>query len=236
METTATGQMSVQVQMGVAAQLGDRGSPRKDHELVNFIGRHGIVCIEHVMTELGVRRAQAYRRVANLIEAGLLERLDLLSAEPSLLRATRAGLRFAGLGLPLAVVSPAAVDHCLRCVSTAQLLAGEFDPTQVLTERELILWERIEEHPIASARVGERHLHRPDLVILTADRPIAIEVELTPKAPDRLRQLIRAWRRASWVGEVRYYCAPGPTQRGVQRAVAKMCAEDRVRIFEVVPR
>jgi hypothetical protein len=32
------------------------------------------------------------------IERGLLERLDLLTDEPSLLRATRDGLRYAGLG------------------------------------------------------------------------------------------------------------------------------------------
>ena len=45
------------------------------------------------MAALGVRRAQAYRRVAACIERGLLERLDLLTDEPSLLRATREGLR-----------------------------------------------------------------------------------------------------------------------------------------------
>jgi hypothetical protein len=235
MATATTTRLSLQ------ADLADRGSPRKDHELVNFVGRHGVVCIEHVMATLGVRRAQAYRRVATLIEAGLLERLDLLSAEPSLLRATRDGLRFAGLGLPLAMVSPGEVDHYLRCASTALLLAERYGEERILTERELAFLERVEEHPIASARLGELpsgapRLHCPDLAILTEDRPIAIEVELTPKAPHRLKEIVRAWRRAGWVAEVHYHCAPGVTRRAVERAIAKTHASERVFVCEALPR
>ena len=238
--TTATGQIAVQGEQRFQAQLLAVGRGR-DRQLVGFIGRHGVVCIEHVMSALGVRRAQAYRRVAACIERGLLERLDLLSDEPSLLRATRDGLRYAGLGLPLAVVSPGGVDHCLRCATTAQRLGERYGHERILTERELLLAEQLEERLIASAKLGEdpggrRHLHHPDLVILSEDRPIAIEVELTPKAPHRLRSIIRAWRRANWVAEVHYHCAPGPTRRAVERAVAKMRAEERVRVIEVVAR
>lgn len=271
-------------------------SPRRgnrDRELLGFVGRHGVVAIEHVMAELEVAQAAAYRRVAACIERGLLERLDLLRCEPSLLRATRAGLRYAGLGLPVAIVSPGAVDHWLRCASTAQQLAREFGPERILTERELRLMERLEGRPIASAKLGELpsghpRLHRPDLAILPDGHPlirpslgakaldsesrgpssprtqggwqgertdscvtrshptedagmqsvpaglIAVEVELTPKAPRRLLSIIRAWRGADGIAEVRYYCAAGPTRRGVELAVAKTYAAERVRVFEAV--
>ncbi len=213
----------------------------RDLELMRYIGRHGIVAIEHVMSAMGVGRTATYNRVATCIERGLLERLDLLRSEPRLLRATRDGLRYAGLGLPVAVPSPGSADHWLRCATTAQLLGEEFDPSQVITERELVLAEQIEERPIASAKVGEwldgsPRLHRPDLAILTEEGTIAIEVELTSKSPRRLKGVIRAWRRASWVSEVRYYCEPGSTRRAVERAVAEMRAEERVHIFEAVPR
>lgn len=82
------------------------GSASAIREFVCFVGPHGVVAIEHVMAALGVGRTAAYRRVAALIKAGLLERLELLRAEPSLLRATREGLRYAELGLGVAVVSP----------------------------------------------------------------------------------------------------------------------------------
>ncbi len=164
---------------------------RRDQELVRFVGRHGAVAIEHVMAAMGVGRTAAYRRVGACVERGLLERLALLRGEPSLLRATRDGLRYAGLGLDVAVISPGSVDHWLRCASTSLLLAEEFGADRILTERELCLFERIERRAIASAKVGELpggkpRLHRPDLVVLSEERPIAIEVELTPKAPHRL--------------------------------------------------
>lgn len=222
------------------------------------------------MAALGVGRASAYRRVAHCIDRGLLERLELLRREPSLLRATRRGLRFAGLGLPLAIVSPASVDHSLRCASTAIELGREAGADRVLSERELILAERVEGRPIASAKVGELpggrpRLHRPDLVVLPSGHPlvrlhqerigpsssapdgnqarrtgedggvVVVEVELTPKSPQRLREIVRGWRRASWVDEVRYHCEPGPTRRAVERAVSKLHAGDRIVITEALP-
>lgn len=180
----------------------------------------------------------AYRRVAACVQRGLLERLDLVRSEPTLLRATRAGLRYAGLGLDLAQVSPGSVNHWLTCASTALRLGEEVGPQRVVTARELRLYERIEGEPIASAKTGEQpngspRLHRPDLAIVAGEQTIAVEVELTPKSPERLLGLIRAWRRARWVEEIRYYCAPGPTRRAVERTVRKARAEERVLVFEV---
>jgi hypothetical protein len=265
----------------------------RDHQLVSYVGRHGVVSIRHVMAALGVGQASAYRRVAACIDRGLLERLQLLRREPNLLRATRAGLSYAGLGLPVPVVSPGAVDHWLRCASTALQLTAEFGPARVITERELRQMERLEGRPIASAKLGELpsghpRLHRPDLVVMpesrAADRPesldpfglqapsssrtqggprrectevheraartedtemrsapdvqrpIAIEVELTPKAPRRLLSIIRAWRGADCVAEVRYLCQPGATRRAVVLAVDKTYASPKVRVSEVVTR
>ena len=207
----------------------------RDRELVRFIGRHGIVSIEHVMAALSVGRTAAYRRVAACIERGLLERLDLLRDEPSLLRATRAGLRYAGLGLRVAIVSPGAVEHWLRCASVAQLLGNHFGHDRVLSERELIFVEQLAQRPFASAVMGrlpngKPRLHRPDLVVLDDERPIAVEVELTPKAPRRLAAIVCAWREAHWVSEVHYLCAPGPTRRAVERTVARAGAGGRIAI------
>lgn len=231
---TVIGQIPVHAQPIVTGRCRDR-------ELVRYVGRHGVVAIEHVMAAMGVGRTATYNRVAACIERGLLERLDLLRSEPRLLRATRDGLRYAGLGLPVAVISAGSADHWLCCASTAQQLGEEFGHPNVITERELALHERIEGRPIVSAKLGQHpdgspRLHQPDLAILTADRPIAIEVELTPKSPSRLVAIVRAWRRASWVEEVRYLCAPGVTRRAVQRAIAKTHAEERVRVMEVIGR
>src|SRR5689334_16243112 len=120
---------------GLAEIPATSAPPRtRDQELVRFVGRHGLVAMRHVMAALGVGRTAAYRRVSGCIEAGLLEHLDVLCAEPGLLRATRAGLRYAGLGLPLAPASAGNVEHTLRCTSTAQLLGERYGHERVLTE------------------------------------------------------------------------------------------------------
>jgi hypothetical protein len=247
-----------------------------------------------VERELGVGRTAAYRRVAACIEAGLLERLALLREEPSLLRATRQGLRYVGLGgMRVAEVSPGAVDHWLRCAATAQRLGECFGHERIRTERELVFAEKIAERPLASAVIGrlpngKPRLHRPDLVILPPDsssaplpypdpsesqgpsrprtqgseargahfvrdpsrttedagmrcapetqKPIAVEVELTAKAPQRLEAIVCAWREATCVREVHYHCAPGQTRRAVERAILRAGAGGRVAIGEAISR
>lgn len=213
----------------------------RDRELLIFLGRHGAASIKHVMAALGVGQTMAYRRVAECVERSLVERLALLRGEPTLLRATRQGLHYAGLGLPVAEVSPGGASHLLRCASVALDLGARYGHENVLTERELRALERAERRPFASAKVGELpsghpRLHRPDLVLLGEEQPVAIEVELRPKERQRLEQILRAWRRASWVAEVRYLCAPGETRRAVERAIRRTRAEGRVLIEEVIPR
>ncbi|HKT83065.1 MAG TPA: hypothetical protein VJQ84_04430, partial [Solirubrobacterales bacterium] len=156
------------------------------------------------------------------------------------LYATREGLRWAGLGYPVAKLSPSLIRHGLRCTSTAQELRCEF-PEGVHTERDLIWAERQAGKPLASAKLGTRpdggpRLHRPDLVVITEAGVIAVEVELTPKAPRRLEGIVRGWRRSPWVEEVRYYCEPGATRRAVERAILATRSQERVRVFEVVAR
>jgi hypothetical protein len=211
----------------------------RDRRLLRFVARHGIVCVDQVRRELGVGRTAAYRRVGACIEAGLLERIDLLREEPSLLRATRQGLRYVGLGgLRVAEISPGAVEHC---TSTAQRLGESFGHERMRTERELVLAEQIADRPLVSAVMGrlpnrKPRLHRPDLVLLTDEGPIAIEVELTPKAPRRLEAILRAWRGNPRIWAVHYYCAPGQTRRAVERAAAKVRIGEKIVIVKALSR
>ncbi len=203
-----------------------------------------MVRIGQVMVAMEAGRTVTYDWVAACVEAGLLERLELVRSEPGLLRATRDGLRYAGLGLRVAEVSPGAVDHWLRCATTAQLLGKRFGHDRVLTEREIVLAEQIEERPIASAEVGTLpngapRMHRADLAVLADSGTIAIEVELTPKSPQRLQALMRAWRYSVGrrvVAEIHYHCAPGQTRQAVERAVAKVYAQEFIAIGKAVSR
>jgi hypothetical protein len=81
-----------------------------------------------------------------------------------------------------------------------------------------------------AGRPHER-LHRPDLVMWAPREaghlPVAIEVELTLKAPRRLERICRAWARCREVSGVLYLC-PGPVCAAVERAIERAGARERV--------
>jgi hypothetical protein len=213
------------------------GGEFSDRELVTYIGLFGAVAVEHVMWRFGVGRSAAYGRVARCVEAGLLDRVALLREEPALLRATAVGLRYAGLdGYPVARVSAGSALHLLRCASIAAGIGEGLGWDRIVTEREIRHAEREEGRPLFSAKVGENpdgspRLHRPDLGVIGPEFPIAVEVELSAKSPKRLAEIMRGWRRASWVGEVTYLCEPGHVYRAVSRAAKKAHASERVRVL-----
>jgi hypothetical protein len=210
----------------------------RDRELVGWIARMGAVAIGHVQGRYGICRSVSYEVVARLVEAGLIERVATLPGDPTLLCTTPQGIAYAGLGLPAARVGAGAVDHWLACADVAIWAERRWSRDSLMSERELRFAELDASKPIASAIVGELPdgrpmLHRPDLVIRDDGHTLAIEVELTPKAPRRLEHIVRCWRRARYVERVLYMVPAGPTQRAVERAVAATHAQERVIVREL---
>ena len=159
-------------------------------------------------------------------------------ASPRLIRATRRGLRLTGRPLGVAQAPPELVGHWVACGWVALSLECEFGPDAVRSEREIRVAERWRERATASAKLGDNpdgsdRLHRPDLAVVGDGVLIAVEVELTAKAQKRLDAIVKAWCRARWVESVRYYVPPGGTRGGVERAVQRMRAAERVDIRSI---
>jgi hypothetical protein len=174
-----------------------------------------------------------------------------LAGQPALYTITRAGLRASGLrGLDRCRVTPANARHAIVCASVAAVLERCYPEYRVLGERELRRDERECDAPLASARLGRRPdggplLHRPDLVLWpnsaqalvsgkTSElsvqahaRPVAVEVELTVKAPRRLFEICRAWARCRCVAGV-LYLAASETARPLARAIEKAQAGEQI--------
>jgi len=198
-----TEQLAVSVDPMVLAGVRPQSAAARDWEIVRWVGRIGVVTIEQLQTRFGLGRTVAYRRVAACVEAGLLERLETLRGVSALIRASRRGLRYAGIRLPLAQAPLELVGHWIACGAVAVALEREFGSDALRSEREVRALERERRLPIASADLGEspsgfRRLHLADLAVL-GEQVIAVEVELTPKAPRRLEEIVRAWRRARWI-------------------------------------
>ena len=134
--------------------MGFGSAPQRDAEIVRWIGRVGAASIEHVQVRFGIGRTVAYRRTSALIRAGLLDRVRLLHGEPALLFATHAGLRYVGAPLGLVRLSPGSAGHWLACADVWVALEERHGSDRVVGVRELVLAERVERRPIASAKVG----------------------------------------------------------------------------------
>ena len=210
---------------------------KKDAEIVGWIGRIGAAGAEHVMGQFEMGRSCAYERLSRLASDGLLEQRTLLYRESGLYVATAEALRWCGLDrLGVYEVGPGGFEHARTVASAAVALHQGFPGWELLSERQLRIEESDRDELVASAKVGERldgrpALHRPDLVLIAPDdRVLAVEIELSIKAPRRLVAICRAWARARHVAHI-YYLATDPAARAVSRAIAETRSEDRITVL-----
>jgi hypothetical protein len=199
---------------------------------LEFIARFGVVPRSAVAVWASTGRSVTLDRERRLREARLIISHPPLDSTGPVLIATRTGLRLCGCTeLRPARVSLSTVRHWqLTAQVGAQLERGG---ERVLSEREIIAAERLEGERIYSAgRRFERGHHRPDLIRLT-DRPEAIEVELTNKAPGCLDERLRSWRWAIGIEEEcrvarAIYLCPPATLRYVERSIERTATEDLI--------
>jgi len=216
-------------------------SPERE-ALVQWVASLGAVTVEALALRLDVSPASARGRLHAAARAGLLA---VHRVGPVLFTVTPAGLRACCQpGLEVCRVSPASARHLAVGARVAAALERCYPECSVLGERPLRLQER-GVGALASARLGltaggEPALHRPDLVLWPLDSdgglPVAVEVELTVKAPARLLEICRAWARARCVAGV-LYLAPPEVRPAVQRAIERARAQEQVVVlgFDSVP-
>jgi hypothetical protein len=204
-------------------------------EVVTWTGRLGAVTAEALARRRQRPLASARGLLLSGERAGLLRRSRVLANAPTLYSVTRAGLRAVDLrGLEPSRVSVANAPHAIACAEAAAALERAYPDHEVMGERELRREEREAREALASASIGAPGaavLHRPDLVLwpVGAGRPlpVAVEVELTVKAPRRLLEICRAWARCRCVAGALYLTAP-EVRRALERAIDGAQAHERV--------
>ena len=213
----------------------------RDQLILDWIGRLGAAGAADVMARFGMGRTATYRRLAALVDQGLLATARLLHGEPALYVATREGLVWARLArLEPCRVGVASARHFALCAQLAVVLERTEPTYWVWSEREVRVAELDAGGPVASAELGRLpdgrpRLRRADLVLVPRDegrRPAAVEVELAVKWARRLEAICRAWARCRLVDHVRYYASP-TAARAVARAVERVQAHDVIEIYSL---
>lgn len=211
-------------------------SPCEPFALVRWVAGMGAVTADAVAVHLGISLASARGRLRAAEGKQLLTRCRPLAGHPALYAVTRTGLGKADArGLDPCRVRASNALHLIECARVAAALERRYPDHRVQGERELRGEERERHCSLASAELGVSprdagSRHRPDLVLWPTDPegglPVAVEVELTIKAPERLAAICRAWARARCVAGV-LYLAPPEVERAVQRAIDRAQAQER---------
>jgi hypothetical protein len=206
--------------------------------MLEWINGLGAVSAEALAEREGISTQSARSQLGAAKRAGLLSSHRTLAGQPTLYTLTRAGTRSLGdEGLAPCRVSGSNAQHLIVCARVAAALEHCYPDQVVLGERELRRREREAGAALASARLRDRRgvaeaiLHRPDLVLWPAaperGLPVAVEVELAVKAPERLASICRAWARCRKVAGAVYLATPA-AERALGRAIASADASARV--------
>jgi hypothetical protein len=208
----------------------------RDRQIVGWIGALGAAGATHVQRRFGMGRSQTYQRLHELVAGGLLSEHRLLYGRPALYAATAEGLRWAGLRhLGLYRVGPGSFEHTAEVAAVAAELHQQLAGWEVVSERTIRALESETDGLIGSVKVGElpggrAALHRPDLLIESETATVAVEVELSVKAPRRLEAICRGYARARHLDHT-YYLATPPAARAVERATQRVRAADRITVL-----
>lgn len=210
--------------------------------IIQWTASLGAVTAEALAIRLDRTVASARGRLLAAERMRLLSRRRPLAGQPALYTATGAGLRAAGVReLDPCRVTASNASHLIACAAVAVALERAYPDHRVLGERELRREERRRNAELASARLGSgpdgtRVLHRPDLVLWPTypdgRLPVAVEVELSVKAPRRLANICRAWARCRCVAGVLYLIAPA-LEHALDRAIEETHAGEQIVVLSL---
>lgn len=195
-------------------------------EILQWVKRIEAVTAESLAVRLEIELGSARARLRAVQRSGKLMSHRPLNGAPALY--TLAGH---------APIGAARALHAIECAAVAAVLERSYPCCTLIADRELRHLERKRGRALASVVLGRDvrgkviH-HHPDFALFppAGVTPVAVEVELTVKAPWRLQRICRAWVRARCVAGV-LYVAELDVERALGRAIKCAGAGERVLVL-----
>jgi hypothetical protein len=207
----------------------------RDIDTLRFIGEQYAAGLDQLQRVLGSQAGPGVQQAGRLSESamrvwvarmkavGAIEQAKPFNALPAFVWLRPAGLQLAGLGYKYLKPALTTLNHLYWCNEVRLFLAQRRPGESWIPERQL----RSEHAQAATARQRERLPDIPDAHLMTANGPIAVEVDITDKQQARLDGIIA--RRAAQYFTVWYFCSP-ETKPLVERAKAKLSAQVQPRV------
>jgi hypothetical protein len=184
----------------------------RDEQILTWINGFGFASADQIARYLHTQKPAAYRRLKKLVEGGFLIHEYVLHGHAGVYRLTKLGVQACGDELKaLKEISLGIFRHDLALVDLALDLSesynGEFIPHRRI-RRELGL--------TGVGQIG--HIADGYLTYSEAEKPVAIELELSLKGRARLHQIINHYGGDLSVGEVWYFSDEPHVRSAVERA------------------
>ena len=199
----------------------------RDRRLFQWINGHGFITAQQAATWMGVGYRVGSRRINRLVDAGYLQHKRFDHAGPRVHWLTRQGWDVSGdhLRAPKAI-NRVTYFHDTMLVDLSQALVAEtggaFTPER-----------RLRAALLAKGRRTKSHL--PDgLLHLDGQKPIAVELECSAKAADRLRKIITDYVVNTKIQEVWYFATNSDVRRLIERTT-KPYSGFQIRMWETSP-
>jgi hypothetical protein len=212
----------------------------RDLVLIGFAARHRFVLASHVNAWLGADRSVGYRRLAGLVDLGLLAYQKPFHHLPGSFSVTRPGLELIGSQLAVPLLDLACYRHDAALVWLWLKASAECGALgrELLTEREMRAGDR-RSAPDASKFGLE--VYRPDrgravrhfadlIVVDAAGRREATELELTQKSRGRLEGILLAYAAEPAIATVTYITDRAAIAASVHQASYALGVTDRVTV------
>lgn len=200
------------------ADAGTYKASARDLALLRFVGEQFAVTLPQLARLMGRSEHAARWLRARWQHAGWAEGRVLLVGEPVFVWLTREGQRLANLDYKLWRPNPGALAHVAAVSEVRLYIRARRPDAEWVSERALA---RTGEAP------GAAGAHRPDGVVLTEGRRVAVEVELTQKKRQRSEQIAR--QLLSRYEAVWYFATPAP--RGALSRLAESLGDHRLQVY-----
>lgn len=193
----------------------------RDLRLLWWVNSWGAVTVELITAWLGVDFSTAARRVRKLIATGVLRRIEIVGLREPAIAVTEEGRRIANDPLrPLQGIRLSTWQHdCMVCTLEPRLLKL-FSNSVLHPDRRIRCNRALAGLP--PGHVPDAELHR------AAGGRIAIEIELSPKAPALIRAIVDGYEDSQEYVQV-FYVVPDEDMRSYVRRFADG-VDDRVRV------
>ncbi|MGH2409355.1 MAG: replication-relaxation family protein [Chloroflexota bacterium] len=199
----------------------------RDIEMLQWIGRHGLVTADQLTRKFFAGKRAAYERIRKLTQLGLVERLPTFWKEPGVLRVTKSGSALGGNDVAPANLVLAQIRHDLAVVDLVEQLAAKHPGCTVETEREF-RQQRYLDIKERRKRSGQGRI--PDGVLhLEDDKTVFIELDLTPKKSRDIERIINAYL-SERVDRIWYYCSSDEVTKRVRDVVLSQRADDMIEV------